>query len=169
MDPEARMQVTTMGTALYFKKDSTDFIGVNGEYSAAALKTALADYTRVRGLASTPDFGGQPNTIDSTTLDNTVAETSQLGLMPATEISYEINVMTLAQADNNLRAVKAMSDATPKTEAHWVLVKSSGVIVEYNGTSTISYTADGQSAIEKFSIYHNTNGDIRVSLPAVSV
>ena len=172
MDPDAKVQVATLGTALYYKPTpeggTSTFIGENGSYDGkTALTTALADYTRVYGLASTPDFGGQPNTIDTTTLDNTKAETSVLGLQPAAEVTYEINMMTFEDVpegvSHNLRAVKAMAD--DKVKAHWVVVKASGVIIEYDATTHISYTADAQQDIEKFTIYHDVKSDIAVSLP----
>jgi hypothetical protein len=168
MDPDAKVQVATLGTALYYSTTTGEFIGSNGSYSADALKTALAGAIRIYGLSSTPDFGGQPNTIDTTTLDNTKAETSVLGLQPAAEVSYEINMMTFADVpdgvQHNLRTVKAMAD--DKVKAHWIVVKASGVIIEYDATTTISYTADAQQDIEKFSIYHDVKSDIVVSLPA---
>lgn len=174
MDPDAKVQVATLGTALYYSKAKAGvFIGSNGSYDPATLKTALTDYTRVYGLSSTPDFGGQPNTIDTTTLDNTKAETSVLGLQPAAEISYEINMMsfddTPSGITHNLRGVKAMADENEENrkngKAHWVVIKASGVIIEYDATTSISYTADAQQDIEKFSIYHNVKSDIAVSLP----
>ena len=176
MDPDAKVQVATLGTALYYttkmKADKTfEFIGVNGSYDgeeALINKLDANEYHRVYGLASTPDFGGQPNTIDTTTLDNTKAETSVLGLQPAAEVTYEINMMTFADVPkdgtvHNLRAVKALAD--DKVKAHWVVVKASGVIIEYDATTNISYTADAQQDIEKFSIYHHVKSDIVVSLP----
>lgn len=171
MDPDAKVQQATLGTALYFKQigdtDTGPFIGSGGSYTPANLDTALAGYTRVYGLASTPDFGGQPNTIDTTTLDNTKAETSVLGLQPSAELTYEINMMTFADVPDgvahNLRSVKALED--DKKKAHWVLVKASGVIIEYDARTSISYTADAQQDIEKFSIYHDVRSDITVSLP----
>ena len=173
MDPLAKVQQATLGTALYFKTTSGTgaFIGNNGSYDPEALKSALGSYTRVFGLASTPDFGGQPNTIDTTTLDNTKSETSVLGLQPAAEVTYEINMMTFADVPNdgtqhNLRAVKGLAD--DKIKAHWVLVKASGVIIEYDATTNISYTADAQQDVEKFTIYHDVKSDIAVSLPAQS-
>ena len=174
MDPDAKVQVATLGTALYFKstldEGGAPFVGSNGEYDDAALTTALEGYTRVYGLASTPDFGGQPNTIDTTTLDNTKAETSVLGLQPAAEVTYEINMMTFEDVPqgvaHNLRAVKEMAD--DKIKAHWILVKNSGVIIEYDATTNISYTADAQQDIEKFAIYHNVKSDIAVSLPKIA-
>ena len=172
MDPEAKVQQATLDTALYFNTTSgtSAFIGNNGSYDPSALKTALGGYTRVYGLASTPDFGGQPNTIDTTTLDNVKSETSVLGLQPAAEVTYEINMMTFADVpsgvQHNLRAVKGLAD--DKVKAHWVLVKASGVIVEYDATTNISYTADAQQDVEKFSIYHDVRSDIAVSLPAES-
>ena len=172
MDPDAKVQVATLGTALYFTTNtgSTAFIGKDGAYDPDSLKTTLASYTRVYGLASTPDFGGQPNTIDTTTLDNTKAETSVLGLQPAAEVTYEINMMTFEDVpdgvQHNLRAVKAMAD--DKVKAHWIVVKASGVIIEYDAVTNISYTADAQQDIEKFSIYHDVKSDIAVSLPTDS-
>lgn len=168
MDPDAKIQQATLGTALYYSVERVGtFVGNNGSYDPSALETALGDYTRVYGLASTPDFGGQPNTIDTTTLDNTKTETSVLGLQPATEVTYEINMMTFADVPegvtHNLRGVKAMAD--DKVKAHWIVVKASGVIIEYDATSNISYTADAQQDIEKFSIYHDVRSDIAVSLP----
>ena len=175
MDPDAKVQVATLGTALYYRPAVTgagNFIGSNGSYTANDLATALAASTCVRiyGLASTPDFGGQPNTIDTTTLDNTKAETSVLGLQPAAEVTYEINMMTFADVPDgvkhNLRTVKAMAD--DKVKAHWIVVKASGVVIEYDAITNISYTADAQQDIEKFSIYHDVKSDIVVSLPAVT-
>lgn len=144
MDPDAKVQVATLGTKLEFSADGTS-------------------WTRVYGLASTPDFGGQPNTIDSTTLDNTVAETSVQGLMPATEVSYEINTQVLNDEKANLRAVKALADA--KSIDHWRLTKASGVMITYDAKTTISYNADEQASIEKFTIYHDLKSDIKVELP----
>lgn len=175
MDPDAKIQQATLGTALYYRPfttESTNFIGQNGSYSADDLEAALADEgcVRIYGLASTPDFGGQPNTIDTTTLDNTKAETSVLGLQPAAEVTYEINMMTFADVpegvQHNLRAVKALAD--DKIKAHWIVVKASGVIIEYDAITNISYTADAQQDIEKFSIYHDVRSDIKVSLPEES-
>lgn len=184
MDPDAKVQVATLGTALFYtttknKEGSYDFIGKDGSYTPKdSGKAFLAyleglGYKRVYGLASTPDFGGQPNTIDTTTLDNTKAETSVLGLQPTAEVTYEINMMTFADVpkgvEHNLRTVKTMADADPKTKAHWIVVKASGVIIEYDATTSISYTADAQQDIEKFTIYHDVKSDIAVSLPATSV
>ena len=172
MDPDAKVQVATLGTALYYrpiKEGNSNFIGQNGSYDPNSLMTALSEdgCVRIYGLASTPDFGGQPNTIDTTTLDNTKAETSVLGLQPAAEVTYEINMMTFEDVpqgvSHNLRAVKAMAD--DQVKAHWIVVKASGVIIEYDATTTISYTADAQQDIEKFSIYHDVKSDIAVSLP----
>ena len=176
MDPDAQVQKATLGTALYYRDiptkdyDTTNWIGSEqGAYTESALDTALASCTRVYGLASTPDFGGQPNTIDTTTLDNTKTETNVLGLQPAAEVSYEINMMDFdaklkTGVVHNLRAVKALADdETPK---HWILVKASGVIIEYDAITTLSYTADAQQDIEKFNIYHDVKSAIRVSLPS---
>ena len=135
MDPDAKVQVATMGTKLEYSTD-------NG-----------STWTRVYGLASTPDFGGQPNKIDTTTLDNTVAETSTNGLQPAVELSYEFNVQELNNQNANLRQIKTLADA--KTKAKWRLTKASKMTIEYEAVPSISYSADEQGGIEKFVMYHD--------------
>lgn len=144
MDPDAVVQVATLGTKLEVQVDNA--------------------WKRIHGLASTPDFGGQPNKIDSTTLDNLKYETSVQGLQPAVEISYEINVQQLSDKDANLRIVKALADAGSTNK--WRLTKASGVTFEYDAKTSISYNADDQAAIEKFTIYHDLKGEISVTLPA---
>ena len=148
MDPDAKVQVATMGTKLEYSTD-------NG-----------TTWTRVYGLASTPDFGGQPNKIDTTTLDNTVAETSTNGLQPAVELSYEFNVQELNSTDANLRQIKTLADA--KTKAKWRLTKASQMTIEYEAVPSISYSADEQGGIEKFVMYHDLKSDLTVSLPEIT-
>ena len=147
MDPDAKVQVATKGTKLEFSTD-------NGN-----------KWTRVYGLASTPDFGGQPNKIDTTTLDNTVSETSTNGLQPAVELSYEFNVQALNSAEANLRQIKTLADA--KTPAKWRLTKGSGMTIEYEAVPSISYSADEQGGIEKFVMYHDLRSDLTISLPEI--
>lgn len=148
MDPDAKVQVATMGTKLEYSTD-------NG-----------TTWTRVYGLASTPDFGGQPNKIDTTTLDNTVAETSTNGLQPALELSYEFNVQELNNQNANLRLIKTLADA--KTKAKWRLTKASKMTIEYEAVPSISYSADEQGNIEKFVMYHDLKSDLTVTLPEIT-
>ena len=148
MDPDAKVQVATMGTKLEYSTD-------NG-----------TTWTRVYGLASTPDFGGQPNKIDTTTLDNTVAETSTNGLQPAVELSYEFNVQELNNENANLRQIKTLADA--KTKAKWRLSKASKMTIEYEAVPSISYSADEQGGIEKFVMYHDLKSDLTITLPEIT-
>ena len=148
MDPDAKVQVATMGTKLEYSTD-------NG-----------STWTRVYGLASTPDFGGQPNKIDTTTLDNTVSETSTNGLQPAVELSYEFNVQELNNQNANLRQIKTLADA--KTKAKWRLTKASKMTIEYEAVPSISYSADEQGGIEKFVMYHDLKSDLTISLPEIT-
>ena len=148
MDPDAKVQVATMGTKLEYSTD-------NG-----------STWTRVYGLASTPDFGGQPNKIDTTTLDNTVAETSTNGLQPAVELSYEFNVQELNSENANLRQIKTLADA--KTKAKWRLTKASKMTIEYEAVPSISYSADEQGGIEKFVMYHDLKSDLTITLPEIT-
>lgn len=154
MDPDAKVQIATMGTKLEYSTDDG------------------TTWVRVYGLASTPEFGGQPNMIDSTTLDNTEYETSVLGLQSAPEISYEINVMALNAThtdreghtvEPNLKLVKALADS--KSINKWRLTKASGITFTYDAVTRIGYNSDEQASIEKFTIYHDMKSKITVALP----
>lgn len=150
MDPDAKIQVATMGTKLEYSTDGTT-------------------WTRVYGLASTPDFGGEPNTIDSTTLDNTEYETNVLGLQPSNVLSYEINMMALIKENkdiHNLTLIQALADR--KTPVHWKLTKASKVTFTYDAVVKLQYNADEQSAIEKFTMYHSLKSKITVTIPEIS-
>ena len=149
MDPDAKVQVATMGTKL--------------EYSTNLTTPA---WVRVYGLASTPDIGGEPNKIDTTTLDNTVSETSTNGLQPAVSLSYEFNVQVLNDANANLRLIKTLADA--KTKCKWRLTKASGITIEYEAIPSISYSQDEQGGIEKFTMYHDLKSDMTITLPSIS-
>ena len=154
MDPDAKIQIATMGTKL-------------------EVKVGEGEYVRLYGLASTPDFGGEPNTIDSTTLDNTEYETNVLGLQPANVLSYEFNMMALIKqtdkdgqpVQNNLAYIKNLVDN--KTIAHWKLTKASKVTFEYDAIAKLQFNADEQSAIEKFTMFHSLKSKITVTVPTV--
>ena len=154
MDPDAKIQIATMGTKL-------------------EVKVGEGEYVRLYGLASTPDFGGEPNTIDSTTLDNTEYETNVLGLQPANVLSYEFNMMALIKqtdkdgqtVQNNLAYIKNLVDN--KTIAHWKLTKASKVTFEYDAIAKLQFNADEQSAIEKFTMFHSLKSKITVTVPTI--
>ena len=154
MDPDAKVQVATMGTKLEFSTDSTD--GKTGTW------------TRVYGLASTPDFGGEPNTIDSTTLDNTEYETHVLGLQPSNVLGYELNMMALVDENDGIHNLSLIEPLVEnKTVAYWRVTKASGVTFTYQAVTKIQYNADEQSAIEKFTIYHSLKSKIKVTIPEI--
>ena len=171
MDPDAKVQVATLGTALYFitgtKQSPLD--PIDSWTIPVDSQGEITGMTRVYGLASTPDFGGEPNTIDSTTLDNTEYETNVLGLQPSNVLSYEINVMDFTvntAANHNLYLINNL--VKDKTIARWVVDKASGVRLYYDAITKIQYNADEQSAIEKFTIFHSLKSKIKVSIPTPS-
>ena len=151
MDPDAKIQIATMGTKLEFSTD-------NG-----------STWTRIYGLASTPDFGGEPNTIDSTTLDNTEYETNVLGLQPANVLSYELNMMALVTENKGIHNLTLIQDLVDrKAVVHWKLTKASKVTFTYDAIAKIQYNADEQSAIEKFTMFHSLKSKITVTIPEIA-
>ena len=159
MDPDAKIQIATMGTALYFDTDLSTSID---NYTVPVDQSGNITATRVYGLASTPDFGGEPNTIDSTTLDNTEYETYVLGLQSVSVLGYEINMMAVISENKGIHNLSLLKGLGTKVPVRWILKKASGVTFVYDAVLRIQYNADEQSAIEKFTIYHGLKSKIRV-------
>lgn len=76
-----------------FEKNYSTYNGTILEYST----TEDGTYSRIYGLRSVPDIGGEPNTIDTTDLDNTEYETSMYGLKPAQNYTLEFNMQNPAE------------------------------------------------------------------------
>lgn len=154
MDPDAKIQIATMGTKLEFSTDSTD--GADGTWK------------RVYGLATTPDFGGEPNTIDTTTLDNTEYETHVLGLQPSNVLGYELNMMALVEENEGIHNLSLIQPLVEnKTPCYWRLTKASKVTFTYQAIAKLQYNADEQSAVEKFTMYHSLKSKIKVTIPEI--
>ena len=90
--------------------------------------TSTGSYTRVYGLKTIPDIGGEPNRIDTTDLDNTEYETNMYGLKPAQAYNFDFNMQD-PSAEANIKLVSDMEDAG--TNYYWKLTYSNGLIVTF--------------------------------------
>lgn len=135
--------------------------GAKVEYSA----TQAGSYTQIMGIKTLPDFGSTPNKVDTTTLDNTKYQTSINGLIPALDLTYELNLEE-AQASANIYKVHTL--ATSGTSYYWKVTMPSGVTIAYQ--SKVAYAIKGGSSedLETFEMYHAPEGEITITVPSAT-
>lgn len=136
--------------------------GTKVQYSA----TESGTYTDLIGVKTLPDFGSTPNKVDTTTLDNTVYETNINGLIPALDLTYELN-LEAPTATANIKKVYDMAESD--TAYFWKVTLKSGIVVAYK--SKVKYGIKGGSSedLETFEMYHAPEEGITVTVPTTSV
>lgn len=132
--------------------------GTKVQYS----ETEAGTYTDLIGVKTLPDFGSTPNKVDTTTLDNTVYETNINGLIPALDLTYELN-LEAPTATANIKKVYDMAQSD--TAYFWKVTLNSGIVVAYK--SKVKYGIKGGSSedLETFEMYHAPEEGITVTVP----
>lgn len=106
------------------EKNYHAYNGTKLEYSA----TQSGTYTRIYGLKTVPDVGGEPNKIDTTDLDNTEYETNMYGLKPAQAYTFEFNMQD-PSAEANIKLASDLEDSN--ANYYWKLTYSNGVVLSF--------------------------------------
>ena len=106
------------------EKDYHIYNGSKLEYS----ETEEGTYTKIPGLKTIPDIGGEPNTIDTTDLDNTEYETSMYGLKPSQNWTFDYNMQDPSATAN----IKLASDLEDTGNSYfWKLTYSNGIVIKF--------------------------------------
>lgn len=135
-------------------------------YNGSKLEYKIGStWKQIPGLLKIPAIGGEPNSISTTTLDNTKYETEQYGLMPAVKLAYEFN-MEDPSAEANIKLASDLEDA--KSINEWKITYANGITIEYR-SKTITSIKEGQSGdLIGFSMYHNPISEPIRTIPEVS-
>lgn len=131
--------------------------GTKVQYS----ETEAGTYTDLIGVKTLPDFGSTPNKVDTTTLDNTVYETNINGLIPALDLTYELNL----EAPSTTANIKKVYDMAESDKAYfWKVTLKSGIVIAYK--SKVKYGIKGGSSedLETFEMYHAPEEGITVTV-----
>ena len=127
--------------------------------------TQSGTYTQIKGLLNVPDIGGEPNEVDTTTLDNTKYQTSKYGLMPAVKLAYEYNLED-PNAESNFKQACDLEDSG--VEYFWKLTYSNGVVISYKSAVKIDIKGGSSDELIKFGMYHNPVSEITKTIPTGS-
>ena len=141
--------------------DVLNYSALNGtilEYST----TQSGTRTQIKGLLTVPDIGGEPNEIDTTTLDNKKYETSKYGLMPAVKLAYEYNLEDPSTTAN----IKLASDLEDSGLVHyWFLTFPNGIEIAYRSKTVTDIKGGGSGDLMKFGVYHSPVSEIQRTIP----
>ena len=135
--------------------------GAKLEYSA----TENGSYTQIIGVKTMPDFGSAPNKIDTTTLDNTKYRTSINGLIPAVDLTYELN-LEAPTATANIK--KCVDLETSGTSYYWKVTLKSGILIKYKSKVAVAIKGGSSEDLETFEMYHSPENEMTVTVPTTS-
>jgi len=120
--------------------------GTKLEYSS----TEDGTYTRIYGLRSVPDIGGEPADINTTDLDNLEYETAMQGLKPLQKYNFDFNMQ-----DPSLEAnIKLASDLEDTGNFYyWKLTYSNGIVVKFQSKVKTTILGGGSQDLIGFQLH----------------
>lgn len=145
-------------------EDTLEYSAFNGTKLEYA-ETEDGTRKQIKGLTTVPDIGGEPNEIDTTTLDNTKYETSKYGLMPAVKLPYEFNLED-PHVEANIKLASDLEDS--KKTYYWWLTFPNGIVVSYRSAVRTDIKGGSSGDLMKFGMYHNPVSEITRTIPTVA-
>ena len=128
------------------EKKYSAYNGSKLEYSETDNET----YKKINGLKTTPDIGGEPNSIDTTDLDNIEFETAMNGLKPAQNYTFEFN-MEDPSAESNIKIASDLEDS--KKIYYWKYTLTNGIVISFRSDVKTMIAGGSSGDLIGFSIY----------------
>lgn len=140
------------------EKNFSTSIGSKLEYG-----TSKGTYNkRLYGLLSIPEIGGEPNELDTTTLDNEEFETVQYGLKPAVKFAIEFN-MEDPNTEANIYLVHQLAES--KQTYYFKITRGNGITHEFASKVKYGYNEVGTNEVDKFTLYLAPIEEIETTIP----
>lgn len=138
-------------------------------YSQSTLEYASSStgtYTRIYGLRVVPDIGGEPDDIETTTLDNVKYKTSILGLQDIQKYTFEFN-MEDPSADSNFKIASDLEDSG--NIYYWKLTLSNGIVISFRSKVTTAIQGGEYGDLIGFSMTLAPIGEPTKTIPTTSL
>ena len=141
------------------QRDYATSIGSKLEYG-----TTKGTYNkRLYGWLNIPEIGGEPNEIDTTSLDNEEFETVKYGLKPAVKLPIEFN-MEDPNTEANIYLVHQMAET--KQIYYFKITRGNGITHEFASKVKYGFSEVGTNEIDKFTLYLAPIEEIETTIPA---
>lgn len=140
------------------EKDYSTSIGSILKYG-----TAKGTYNkRLYGWLSIPAIGGEPNELDTSSLDNTKYETIKYGLQPAVKFNIEFN-MEDPSTEANINLVNGMAETG--AIYYFQITRANGITHEFASTVSYGFNEVGVNEIDKFTLFLAAIGETETTVP----
>ena len=138
-------------------------------YSQSKLEYCATEngaYTKLYGLRVIPDIGGEPDDIETTTLDNVKYKTAITGLQDIQKYTFEFNMEDPSSSAN----FKIASDLEDSGNVYyWKLTLSNGVIISFRSKVTTAIQGGEYGDLIGFSITLAPIGEPTKTIPTTSL
>ena len=141
-----------------FEKNYHTYNGSKLEYSS----TESGGYTRIYGLKTRPDIGGEPNKIDTTDLDNTEYETMMYGLKPAQGYTFEFNMQD-PSVTSNIKLASDLEDSD--SYYYWKLTYSNNVVIKFQSKVKTTWLGGSSNDLISFQMHLAPKNEITKEIP----
>ena len=132
------------------------------EYSS----TVNGSYKRLYGLRVVPDIGGEPDDIETTTLDNKKYKTAILGLQDIQKYTFEFNMEDPAVESN----YKIASDLEDSGDVYyWKLTLSNGIELSFRSKVTTAIQGGEYGDLIGFTMTLAPIGEPEKTIPVTSL
>ena len=145
-----------------FEKNYEAYNGSKLEYST----TEDGEFTKIRGLRSIPDVGGEPNEISTTDLDNEEFETVRYGLKPAQKYTFEFN-MENPQVESNIKVASDLEDSNEYY--YWKLTYKNGLVVSFQSKVKTTLLGGSSGDLIGFQMHLAPKGEPVKTFPTTSL
>lgn len=138
-------------------------------YSQTKLEYASTESgtkTRLYGLRVVPDIGGEPDDIETTTLDNVKYKTAILGLQDIQKYTFEFN-MEDPSAESNYKLASDLEDSG--NVYYWFLTLSNGIIISFRSKVTTAIQGGEYGDLIGFSMTLAPIGEPEKTIPTTSL
>lgn len=131
-----------------FAEDTLNYHSYTGTKLSFS-KTLEGAYKQVKGLKNTPDIGGDPEDIDTTSMDNKKFKTAIQGLQEVQKYNFEFN-MEDPTAEANIKLVSDLEDSGESV--YWKYELSNGIVVSFRSKVSTKIKGGSYSDLIGFSM-----------------
>ena len=142
-----------------FEKNYKAYNGTKLEYASTS---DTETFTRIYGLRSIPDIGGEPNEINTTDLDNLEYETAMYGLKPAQKYNFEFNMQD-PNAEANIKLASDLEDNG--LYYFWKLTYANGIVVTFESKVKTTLLGGSSGDLIGFTMHLAPKGEPQRTIP----
>lgn len=118
-------------------------------------------WTDLIGATEIPEIGGDPETVETTTLDNLVYRTYIKGLQDLSSIQIPFNLENPA-ATANINVIAGLDE---DTTYGWMITYASGITVKIKSKPSYKFNQVGVNEIESFTLTLVPEEELTIDIP----